>query len=79
MSELSDLLKEIRSIRTSVDKVENIVEKRLIGVDTPSKDEAEAIKEYDRLKGRNATEYVPLEDALKTLGRVQGTPRKARR
>lgn len=79
MSELADLLKEIRSIRTSVDKVENIVEKRLIGEDTPAKDETEAIKEYDALKARNATEYVPLEEALKTLGRVQSTPRKARR
>ena len=79
MAEISDILKEIRGIRASVDKVENIVEKRLIGVDDPLKDEIEAIDYHNNLEKGGKAEYLPLKEALKSLGKVQGTSRKTRR
>ncbi len=80
MAQLSDLLREIRDVRKSVNKVENIVERRLIGLEEPSKDELQAITEYDNLKSRHAARYVPLEEALKSHGgkrRIRSTSRKA--
>ena len=82
MAELSELLREIKDIKTSVGKVENILERRLIGLEEPSKDELEAIASYEELKKNRSARYIPLEVALKSLGRrkrrVQGTSRKTR-
>jgi hypothetical protein len=68
-----------RSIRAIIDKVENIVEKRLIGVDDPLKDELKAINLHNKLKRTGKAEYVPLKEALKSVGEVQGSSKKARR
>jgi len=79
MAEISDLLKEMRSLRATVDKVENIVEKRLIGVDDPLKDELEAINLHNKLKHTGKAEYVSLKEALKTVGEVRSSSRKTHR
>ena len=78
---MNDLLREIREIKASVGKVENIVEKRLIGVEEPSKDELDAVARYERLKRNRKARYIPLEEALKSLGgrrkkRLRSTSRK---
>ena len=78
MSKLAELLKEIREMKTSVDKVENIVETRLVGVEPPLKDEVRAIQKYEDLKRKGNVEYIPLGEALKSLG-ISRTSRKARR
>ena len=78
MSKLAELLKEIREMKTSVDKVENIVETRLVGVEPPLKDEVRAIQKYEDLKRKGNVEYIPLGEALKSLG-INRTSRKARR
>ena len=69
MVQLTDLLKEIRHIKISVDKVENIVERRLIGVEEPLKDERLAGKRYDKLKEKGAVEYVSLKEAQEETSR----------
>jgi hypothetical protein len=80
MAQLTDLLREIREIKASVGKVENILEERLIGIEEPSKDELEAISEYKKLTRKRQARYVPLGEALKSLGRrkkrVRSTSRK---
>ena len=75
MSRVADFLKELKDMKTSVEKVENIVEKRLIGVEAPSKDEIRAIREHEKLKKKGKAEYLPLKEALKSIG-VSGTSRK---
>ena len=62
MAEMSDILREIREIKSTVDKVENIVEKRLIGVVEPLADEQEAIESFKKLKRNRETDYVPLRE-----------------
>ena len=71
MSKVADLLRELRDMKTSVEKVENIVEKRLIGVEAPSKDEIRAIREHEKLKKQGKAEYVPLKSI-----KISGTSRK---
>ena len=78
MAEMSDILREIREIKSTVDKVENIVEKRLIGVVEPLADEQEAIESFKKLKRNRETDYVPLREALRSIGRVQRPSRKTR-
>ena len=79
MAEVSEILKEIRSIRASVDKVENIVEKRLIGVVDPMEDEIEAINLHSKLEQTGKAEYIPLKEALRPHGKVRSSSRKTRR
>jgi hypothetical protein len=78
MAEMSDILREIREIKSTVDKVENIVEKRLIGVVEPLADEQEGIESFKKLKRNRETEYVPLREALRSIRRVQRSSRKTR-
>ena len=68
MSKLADLLKEVRDMKTSVEKVENIVERRLVGVEEPLKDELRASSQYDKLRREGKAEYVTLKEVLKSLG-----------
>ena len=65
-------------MKASVEKVENIVERRLVGEETPLNDELASTKEYEMLKDRGALKLVPLEEALKSLG-VHRTSRKTGR
>ena len=59
------ILEEIRSIRELLEHIEAILEERLIGVEEPLPDEAEAIEEYETGKRRGKQELIKLENALK--------------
>ncbi|MEM0219984.1 MAG: hypothetical protein QW213_06595 [Thermoproteota archaeon] len=61
-STLEEVLKEVRLIRSKVERLEDLVEERLIGSDEPLKDEAEAIREYLEAKEKGDVEYIPLEE-----------------
>jgi len=79
MAELTDLIKEIKDIKASVGKLENIIEERLIGTEEPSRDELEAILKYEKLKRSRRNKNIPLEEALKSVGRkkkLHRIPRK---
>jgi len=77
-ADLEALLKEVRDIRSSVEKLESIIEQRLLGEEEPLDDEKLAIKEYEEDKAKNRLELVSLEDTMRQLG-VQRTGRKKSR
>lgn len=62
---LREVLKEVKLVRQKVERLEEIVEERLIGVEEPSEDEAEAIEQYVKAKKKGSVELVPLEDVGK--------------
>lgn len=74
-TDLKTLLKEVKDIRSSVEKLENIIEQRLLGKEEPLEDEKQAIKEYNENKAKNQLELVPFGDTMNQLG-VQRTNRK---
>ena len=61
-ADLEALLKEVRDIRSSVEKLESIIEQRLLGEEEPLEDEKLAIKEYEEDKAKNRVETVSFEN-----------------
>ena len=59
------LLEEIRALREVLERIEALLEERLIGVEEPLPDEAEVIEEYEADKERGRVELVKLEDILR--------------
>jgi len=73
--ELETLLKEVRDIKSSIEKLESIIEQRLLGEEEPLEDERRAIKEYEENQAKARIELVSLRDAMKDIG-IQRTHRK---
>ncbi len=61
------LYRELRELRTILERIEALLEERLIGIEEPLPDEAEAIREYEDEKKKGKVELVDLEDVLKEL------------
>ena len=59
------ILKEIRVLREVLERIEALLEERLIGVEEPFPDEARVIEEYEAEKERDRVELVKLEDVLR--------------
>jgi len=59
------LLEEVRVIREVLERIESLLEERLIGVERPLPDEARIIEEYEAEKKRGRVELVKLEDVLR--------------
>ncbi len=59
---LKDVMKEIRALRSKVDKLENIVEKRLVGEVKPDKYERRAIVEFEKKRKSGKLEFVSLSE-----------------
>ena len=59
---LEEVLKEVRLVREKVERLEEIVEERLIGVEEPLGDEVKAINAYMKAKEKRRVEFVPLEN-----------------
>jgi len=59
------ILKEIRALREVLERIEALLEERLIGVEEPLPDEARVIEEYEADKERGRVELVKLEDVLR--------------
>jgi len=57
---LKDIINEIKILRSKVDKLENIVEKRLVGEVKPDKYERKAIAELERRRKAGKLQFVPL-------------------
>lgn len=47
---MSEIEKEISDIKLMLEKIEGIIDSRLIGIEEPEEDEIEAIKEFEKLK-----------------------------
>ena len=66
-SVLDEVLREVKAIREKVEKVEEIIEERLIGLEEPSQDEIRAIRDYLKAKGEGNIQLVPLEEVEKGM------------
>ena len=58
--DLKDVMKEIRVLRGKIDKLENIVEKRLVGEVKPDKYERKAIADFEMKRKAGKLEFVSL-------------------
>ena len=61
------LYNELRELRSILERIEALLEERLIGIEEPLPDEAEAIREYEDEKVKGKVELVDLEDVLREL------------
>ena len=56
------ILEELRMLRERVERLESLLEERLIEVEEPEPDEVEAIKEYMDAKRKGKVSLTKLED-----------------
>jgi hypothetical protein len=61
------ILEEIRSLRETLERIEALLEERLIGVEEPLPDKVKAIEEYERGKESGEMELVKLENVLRRV------------
>lgn len=61
------ILEEIRGLKEVLERIEALLEERLIGVEEPLPDEVEAIEEYEVEKKSGKVELVRLEDVLRRV------------
>jgi hypothetical protein len=66
-SSLEEVLKEVRLVREKVERLEELVEERLVGLEEPLKDEVEAVKEYMEAKRKGSVKLIPVEDFEKGM------------
>jgi hypothetical protein len=59
---LQDIVDEIRALRGKIDKLEDIVEKRLVGEVKPDRYERKAVSEFEKKKKSGKTKFVPLSE-----------------
>jgi DNA-directed RNA polymerase sigma subunit (sigma70/sigma32) len=57
---LEEVLREAGLTRSKVERMEDLLEERLIGYDEPLEDEAEAMGECLEAKEKGDAEYTPL-------------------
>ena len=62
---LDDVLREVRLVREKVERLEELVEERIVGLEEPSRDEAESTKQYMKAKRKRKAKLIPLENIKK--------------
>ncbi|BES81732.1 hypothetical protein [Pyrodictium abyssi] len=67
MSVEKQLLEEIRGLQATLKRIEALLEERLLGVDEPLPDEAEATREYELDRKRIRLELVSLDQTTMRL------------
>lgn len=60
--DLKDIVEEIRTLRSKIDKLENIVEKRLVGEVKPDKYERKAMSEFEKKRKSGKAKFIPLSE-----------------
>lgn len=55
--------KDIEDMKQILEKIEGIIDSRLIGIEEPEKDEVQAIDEYEKNKKSGNIELIALDDA----------------
>jgi hypothetical protein len=60
--DLKDIMKEIKALRGKIDKLENIVEKRLVGEANPDEYERKAVTEFEKRRKSGKLEFVTLSE-----------------
>jgi len=64
-SALKEVLKEVKLVREKVERLEELVEERLIGQEEPLGDEVKAIKQYMKAKEKGSVKLIPIEAVKK--------------
>ena len=64
-NDLKEVLEEVKLVRKKIERLEELVEERLVGYETPSDDEVEAIKDYEIEKKKKTLDLIPLGNAAK--------------
>ncbi len=64
-SELKEIKSMLQKLDRKVDGLNDLVEERLIGYEEPTKEDVEAIKEYESAKKAGKLILVPLSDLTK--------------
>lgn len=59
---LKEVLKEVRFVREKVERLEELVEERLVGLEEPLEDEVKAVKGYMKAKKKARVKLIPIED-----------------
>jgi len=59
-NDLKEVLREVKLVRKKMERLEELVEERLVGSEQPLDDEVEAIKEYTEAKKKKKIELLPL-------------------
>jgi len=59
------LYSELRELRAILERIEALLEERLIGIEEPLPDEVDAIREYENDKKEGKIELVNLNDILR--------------
>ncbi|MBI2547166.1 MAG: hypothetical protein HYW23_01830 [Candidatus Aenigmarchaeota archaeon] len=54
------LMNELKSIRNELRRVSMLVENRVVGTESPSREEANAIKEFEKVRKERKLELIPL-------------------
>ena len=62
---LKEVLKEVRLVREKVERLEELVEERLVGLEEPLEDEVKAVKGYMKAKKKGSVKLTPIEDVKK--------------
>jgi len=57
-----EVLEELRKLREQVERIEALLEERLIGSEEPESDELEAIKKYEEAKKNRDISFIMLKD-----------------
>ena len=57
-----EVLEELRKLREQVERIEALLEERLIGSEEPESDELEAIKKYEEAKKNGDISFIMLKD-----------------
>ncbi len=62
---LKEVLEEIKTVREKLERLEELVEERLVGLEEPLRDEVKAIEEYNEAKEKGSLNLLPIEDLEK--------------
>ncbi len=63
--ELKEIKSLLQKLNRKVDGLNDLVEERLIGYEEPTKEDVEAIKEYESMKKAGKLTLVPLSELAK--------------
>ena len=59
---LDEIYREIKLVRERMERLEELVEERLIGSEEPTADEVKAIEEYQESKRKGDLKLIPLSE-----------------
>ena len=59
---LNEVLEEVKVVREKLERLEGLVEERLVGLEEPLKDELKATEKYNEAKKKGKLKLIPIEN-----------------